>query len=93
MSTEATRSPAGNGTADPVRALSVISTGGAEIHSEHAYGTRKPLYWWLLTSRRWLPPRTGKVLARAENHPGLVILPAHDPTTADRLIKSSRWSA
>jgi glyoxylase-like metal-dependent hydrolase (beta-lactamase superfamily II) len=20
-------------------------------------GTRKPLYWWLLTSRRWLPPR------------------------------------
>ncbi|MEV0787696.1 hypothetical protein [Kribbella sp. NPDC050459] len=81
MSTEATRSPAGNGTADPVRAVSVISTGGVEIHSEHAYGTRKPLYWWLLTSRRWLPPRTG------------VVLPAHDPIAADRLIKSSRWSA
>jgi glyoxylase-like metal-dependent hydrolase (beta-lactamase superfamily II) len=27
-----------------------------EIQPEHALGTRKPLYWWLLTSRRWLPP-------------------------------------
>jgi glyoxylase-like metal-dependent hydrolase (beta-lactamase superfamily II) len=28
-----------------------------EIHPEQPYGTRKPLYWWLLTSRRWTPPR------------------------------------
>jgi N-acyl homoserine lactone hydrolase len=46
-----------NGTPDPVRAVSVISTGTVEIHPEHAFGTGKPLYWWLLTSRRWLPPR------------------------------------
>ncbi|HWD79935.1 MAG TPA: N-acyl homoserine lactonase family protein [Kribbella sp.] len=57
MSTEAIRLPAGNGTGDPVRAVSVISTGSVEIHPEHAVGTKKPLYWWLLTSRRWLPPR------------------------------------
>jgi N-acyl homoserine lactone hydrolase len=50
-------SRAGNGTPDPVRAVSVISTGTVEIHPEHAFGTSKPLYWWLLTSRRWLPPR------------------------------------
>jgi hypothetical protein len=37
--------------------VSVISTGTVEIHPEHAFGTGKPLYWWLLTSRRWLPPR------------------------------------
>jgi glyoxylase-like metal-dependent hydrolase (beta-lactamase superfamily II) len=37
--------------------VSVISTGTVEIHPEHALGTSKPLYWWLLTSRRWLPPR------------------------------------
>jgi hypothetical protein len=37
--------------------VSVVSTGTVEIHPEHAYGTRKPLYWWLLTSRKWLPPR------------------------------------
>jgi glyoxylase-like metal-dependent hydrolase (beta-lactamase superfamily II) len=28
-----------------------------EIYPEQPYGTRKPLYWWLLTSRRWTPPR------------------------------------
>src|SRR5213083_1611631 len=45
------------GTADPVRAVSVVSMGTVEIHPEQPYGTRKPLYWWLLTSRRWTPPR------------------------------------
>jgi len=45
------------GSAGAVRAVSVISTGTVRIHPEHPYGTRKPLYWWLLTSRRWTPPR------------------------------------
>jgi glyoxylase-like metal-dependent hydrolase (beta-lactamase superfamily II) len=57
MSVASVVSPAPNATADPVRAVSVISTGSVEIHPEHAVGTRKPLYWWLLTSHRWLPPR------------------------------------
>jgi glyoxylase-like metal-dependent hydrolase (beta-lactamase superfamily II) len=57
MSTESTRLPAPAGSTDPVRAVSVISTGTVEIHPEHALGSRKPLYWWLLTSRKWLPPR------------------------------------
>jgi N-acyl homoserine lactone hydrolase len=51
------------GTPDPVRAVSVVSTGTVEIHPEHVLGTRKPLYWWLLTSRRWLPPRPINVYA------------------------------
>jgi hypothetical protein len=38
-------------TTDAVRAVSVLSTGTVEIHPEHAYGTRKPLYWWLLVPR------------------------------------------
>jgi N-acyl homoserine lactone hydrolase len=50
-------SQADRGTPDPVKAVSVISTGTVEIHPEHAFGTSKPLYWWLLTSRNWLPPR------------------------------------
>ena len=45
------------GTPEPVKAVSVVSTGTVEIHPEHAFGTSKPLYWWLLTSRKWLPPR------------------------------------
>jgi N-acyl homoserine lactone hydrolase len=49
-------SRAENGT-DPVKAVSVVSTGTVEIHPEQPYGTRKPLYWWLLTSWRWTPPR------------------------------------
>ncbi|TDW90110.1 MULTISPECIES: N-acyl homoserine lactonase family protein [Kribbella] len=57
MSSEANTSQALRGNADPIKAVSVISTGSVEIHPEHALGTKKPLYWWLLTSRRWLPPR------------------------------------
>jgi hypothetical protein len=40
----------------PVRAVSVVSTGTVEIHPEPPDGASKPLYWWLLTSRRWTPP-------------------------------------
>jgi len=50
-------SRARTGTSDPIRAVSVLSTGTVEIHPEHVRGTRKPLYWWLLTSRTWMPPR------------------------------------
>ena len=56
MSSAATVSRAEGGTSDPVKAVSVVSTGTVEIHPEQPYGTRKPLYWWLLTSRRWTPP-------------------------------------
>ena len=45
------------GSAGTVQAVSVISTGTVRIHPEHPYGTHKPLYWWLLTSQRWTPPR------------------------------------
>lgn len=31
-----------------------VSTGTVDIHPEHAYRTKAPTYWWLLTSRRWL---------------------------------------
>jgi N-acyl homoserine lactone hydrolase len=41
---------------DAVKAVSVVSTGTVEIHPEQQFGSRMPLYWWLLTSRRWSPP-------------------------------------
>lgn len=72
MSTQATKLPARSGSGDPVRAVSVISTGSVEIHPEHALGTRKPLYWWLLTSRRWLPPRPINVYV-VEHTSGVVL--------------------
>lgn len=41
---------------DAVNAVSVVSTGAVKIHPEQRFGSRMPLYWWLLTSRRWTPP-------------------------------------
>ena len=38
----------------PVKAVAVVPTGTVELHSEQIFGTRKPLLWWLLTSRRWV---------------------------------------
>jgi hypothetical protein len=60
------------GTTDAVRAVSVLSTGTVEIHPEHAFGTRKPLYWWLLTSRKWTQPRPINVYV-IEHTKGLVL--------------------
>ena len=39
---------------NPVKAISVVSTGTVEIRPEHIFGTNKPLLWWLLTSRKWV---------------------------------------
>jgi N-acyl homoserine lactone hydrolase len=72
MSSFAATSQAENGTADPVRAVSVVSTGTVEIHPQHANGARTPLYWWLLTSRAWLPPRPINVYV-IEHAKGLVL--------------------
>ena len=55
-----------------VTAVSVISTGTVRIHPEHPYGSRKPLYWWLLTSRRWTPPRAINVFVIEHAH-GLIL--------------------
>jgi glyoxylase-like metal-dependent hydrolase (beta-lactamase superfamily II) len=55
-----------------VKAVSVISTGTVQIRPEHPYGTRKPLYWWLMTSRRWTPPRPINVYV-IEHAQGLIL--------------------
>lgn len=44
------------GRRDAVKAVSVVSTGTVQIHPEQPYGSRKPLYWWLMTSKEWTPP-------------------------------------
>jgi N-acyl homoserine lactone hydrolase len=55
-----------------VKAVSVISTGTVRIHPEQLHGSRKPLYWWLLTSRRWTPPRPINVYV-IEHARGLIL--------------------
>lgn len=72
MSTSIAISRTGPGSAGAVKAVSVVSTGTVRIHPEHAYGTRKPLYWWLLTSQRWTPPRPVNVYV-IEHAKGLIL--------------------
>jgi N-acyl homoserine lactone hydrolase len=60
------------GSPGAVKAVSVISTGTVQIRPEHPYGSRKPLYWWLLTSRQWTPPRPVNVYV-IEHASGLVL--------------------
>ena len=72
MSASITVSRTEPGSADAVRAVSVVSTGTVQIHPEHPFGTRKPLYWWMLTSRRWTPPRPINVYV-IEHAKGLIL--------------------
>ena len=58
--------------AGAVKAVSVVSTGTVRIRPQHAHRTRKPLYWWLLTSRQWTPPRPVNVYV-IEHAKGLVL--------------------
>ena len=72
MSTSIAVSRTGPGSAGAVKAVSAISTGTVRIRPEHSYGTRKPLYWWLLTSRKWTPPRPINVYV-IEHARGLIL--------------------
>jgi N-acyl homoserine lactone hydrolase len=72
MSASIAMSRTGPGPAGAVKAVSVVSTGTVRIRPEHPYGGRKPLYWWLLTSRRWTPPRPVNVYV-IEHAKGLIL--------------------
>jgi len=72
MSTPIAISRTEPGSASAVKAVSVVSTGTVQIRPEHPYGSRKPLYWWLLTSREWTPPRPVNVYV-IEHANGLIL--------------------
>ncbi len=57
---------------DLIHDVRVISTGSVDIHPEHAYGSNTPMYWWILTSRRWLNRRPINVFV-VEHRDGLVL--------------------
>jgi N-acyl homoserine lactone hydrolase len=60
----------------------VISTGTVQIRPEHPYGSRKPLYWWLFTSRQWTPPRPVNVYV-IEHASGLVLFDTGQDRASD----------
>lgn len=57
---------------NPIKQVSVVSTGAVSIRPEHRAATRKPMYWWLATSRRWTQPLPINVYV-IEHRDGLVL--------------------
>ena len=57
---------------DPIRRVSVLSTGHVQIRPDHVSSTWRPTYWWLLTSRRWTAPRPINAYV-IEHRDGLVL--------------------
>jgi glyoxylase-like metal-dependent hydrolase (beta-lactamase superfamily II) len=55
-----------------IRRVSRFSTGTVDIHPQHAYRGRSPMYWWILTSRRWLEGRPINVYV-IEHTDGVVV--------------------
>ena len=42
---------------NPIKRVSVVSTGTVQIRPQHVRSDGTPALWWLLTSRRWTEPR------------------------------------
>ena len=56
----------------PITRVARFSTGTVDIHPEHAHRGRSPMYWWILTSRRWLTGRPINVYV-IEHTDGIVL--------------------
>ncbi len=78
-----------------IKAVHEITTGYVEQHEEHRYGTRKPLMWWVLTSRSWVKApitayafehRDGLVLFDTGLDPALVSDPNYISSPIGRFI-------
>jgi glyoxylase-like metal-dependent hydrolase (beta-lactamase superfamily II) len=59
-------------TTNPIKRVSVLSTGSVEIHPQHVRSEGTPQMWWLLTSRRWTNPLPINVYV-IEHESGLVL--------------------
>ena len=66
---------------DPIRRVSVVSTGQVQIRPDHEASSWRPTIWWLLASRQWTrPPRLQshprtRRLTSANNQPGNAAAP------------------
>jgi glyoxylase-like metal-dependent hydrolase (beta-lactamase superfamily II) len=57
---------------DPIRRVSVVSTGQVQIRPDHEASSWRPMAWWLLASRRWTGPRPINAYV-IEHRDGLVL--------------------
>jgi len=56
----------------PITRVAQFSTGTVDIHPQHAVRGHSPMYWWILTSRRWLTGRPINVYV-IEHTDGVVV--------------------
>jgi glyoxylase-like metal-dependent hydrolase (beta-lactamase superfamily II) len=69
---------------DPIRRVSVVSTGQVQIRPDHLASTWRPTAWWLLASRRWTGPRPINAYV-IEHRDGLVLFDTgHVPGVGSR---------
>jgi hypothetical protein len=80
------RNTAMNNATDPIRRVSLVSTGQVQIHPDHEAATWRPIAMWLLTSRRWTAPRPINAYV-IEHRDGLVLF----DTGQDRDLPGLRW--
>ena len=59
-------------TNEPIRRVSVLSTGHVQIRPDHEASTWRPTLWWLLTSQQWTGPRPINVYV-IEHREGIVL--------------------
>jgi N-acyl homoserine lactone hydrolase len=57
---------------DPIRQVSVVSTGQVQIRPDHEASSWRPAIWWLLASRTWTGPRPINAYV-IEHRDGLVL--------------------
>ncbi|MEO6532058.1 MAG: MBL fold metallo-hydrolase [Pseudolysinimonas sp.] len=57
---------------NPITKVAILSTGNVAIRPQHVRGTGSPMFWWLLTARRWTAPRPINVYV-IEHRDGLVL--------------------
>ena len=87
--------PAAESKGPAIRAVHTVRTGSVEQRPEHRFGTRKPLLWWVLLSRRWVPApihcyvlehRRGLVLFDTGLDPAIVSDPRYIDSALGRFL-------
>ena len=74
---------------DPIRRVSVVSTGHVQIRPDHVSSTWRPMFLWLLTSRQWTAPRPINAYV-IEHRDGVVLFDTGQDRVEGYVMKAKR---
>jgi hypothetical protein len=72
---------------DPIRQVSVVSTGQVQIRPDHVASNWRPAFWWLLASRC----RAGPFSRSGELHPLVQEAQADPAGRRSRAVERAIW--